>query len=554
MLNLLPVAYGATFDSHREEHNQYCLPDTRVDLLHTISQWADGREGEAVFWLNGMAGTGKSTISRTLSRSFSNSRQLGASFFFKRGEADRNAAAKFFSTIAAQLSQTEVAVAPYIKNALEEDPTLVQKSLSEQFQKLILNPLSSLPDDFKQQSTLLIVVDALDECDIEDDIRVLIKLFSRAKTQAPRLRIFVTSRPELPPRMGFGDLSGKYEKLVLHEISHSVVKKDMYTFLKHELGVRKAEYNKSVKDGFRHLPSDWPNESDLAALLAMALPLFISAATICRFLFDRYVSGSPATKLCELLQQQTVFRSSLRHPHEFKMNPIYQPILAQMLTGLSAQRREEALAEFRIIVGSIIVLTNPLSASALARLLNIAEDVLNNRLEHLHSVLSVPMSAEEPIKLFHLSFRDFLLEPEERDGTKFWIDEKNTHRVLKDHCLRVMKNSLKMDLCNLHWPGSACPTSRRVESCLQPEVRYACQYWVHHTEQACDFSRDGEEVHGFLKIHLLHWLESMALMSRMDEALMGVRSFRSRLQVLLLPDLAALLGILINFRRHNVQS
>ncbi|KAI0479835.1 putative WD-repeat protein [Xylaria cf. heliscus] len=536
-VNLLPVAYGAMFDSHSEEHNHLCLPDTRVDLLDAISQWADDREREAVFWLNGMAGTGKSTISRTLSLSFSKSRRLGASFFFKRGEADRSVAARFFTTIAAQLLRTEPAIARYIKEVLDNDPSIVQKSLSEQFQKLILKPLSNLPDEFQQQEPLLVVVDALDECDREEDIRKIIKLFSLTKIQAPRLRIFITSRPELPLRLGFNDLSGRYEKFILHEISHSVIKKDMHTFLSHELRVRRKEYNEFVKSEMRYLPSDWPDESDIRALLDITVPLFISAVTICRFLFDRYVSGTPAMKLRAVLQHQMVFQEPpksnsllLSHLHKSKMNYIYEPILAQMLRGLSAQEKETVFTEFRVIVGSIVVLTTPLSASALGRMLNIAEIIIGNRLDHLHSVLSVPESAEEPIRLFHLSFRDFLLVTEKRERPNFWIDGREAHRQLKTNCLRVMTNSLKKDMCNLRWPGSTRPSSKRVDECLRPEVQYACQYWVHHTEQSGDFLQDDDEVHDFLKIHLLQWIEAMSLIGRIDEALINMVLLQSRLQ------------------------
>jgi hypothetical protein len=34
----LPVAEGANFDSHAEKYNPTCLPDTRVDLLNTITE------------------------------------------------------------------------------------------------------------------------------------------------------------------------------------------------------------------------------------------------------------------------------------------------------------------------------------------------------------------------------------------------------------------------------------------------------------------------------------------------------------------------------------
>lgn len=46
-----------------------------------------------------MAGTGKSTIARTVARSFADEGQLDASFFdffFKKGEGDRGTAGRFF--------------------------------------------------------------------------------------------------------------------------------------------------------------------------------------------------------------------------------------------------------------------------------------------------------------------------------------------------------------------------------------------------------------------------------------------------------------------------
>lgn len=47
---------------------------------------------------------------------------------------------------------------------------------------------------------MVIVIDALDECDPDDDIRVVLQLLPQVR-QALGLRIFLTSRPELPIRL-----------------------------------------------------------------------------------------------------------------------------------------------------------------------------------------------------------------------------------------------------------------------------------------------------------------------------------------------------------------
>ena len=166
----------------------------------------------------------------------------------------------------------------------------------------------------------------------------------------------------------------------------------------------------------------------------MAIPLFIFAATTCRFLAD-YNSGDPGSKLQDVLTQGTKAQES-------KFDGTYLPVLNQMLARLSQREKDNALNEFRDIVGSIVILASPLSRSALTRMLNTAQKTVNNRLRLLHSVLDVPSSPELPVRLFHLSFRDFLLDPEKRqnpEARQFWVNEKETHRKLAEHCLRVMK-------------------------------------------------------------------------------------------------------------------
>ena len=85
-----------------------------------------------------MAGTGKSTITRTVAQSFASRGQLGASFFFKKGEGERGNASRFFTTITTNLVAHEPGVIPGIRKALDEDSKITDKALKDQFDKLIL--------------------------------------------------------------------------------------------------------------------------------------------------------------------------------------------------------------------------------------------------------------------------------------------------------------------------------------------------------------------------------------------------------------------------------
>ncbi|KAL6406404.1 vegetative incompatibility protein HET-E-1 [Ilyonectria robusta] len=516
-LDRLPVAEGASYDSHAEEHNQTCLQNTRVDLLQQIQEWAKDPNAKAIFWLNGMAGTGKSTISRTVARSFESSGRLGASFFFKRGEADRASLAKFFTTLAAQLAEREPAIAPHIKAAIDVDPHIAGKAVREQFERLIMQPLENTPEDARTSVPLVVIVDALDECDRDEDVKLLINLFSCTKhLQFPKLRILVTSRPELPIRLGFHAV----KDLVLHEIPSGIIEHDISAFFDHKLAKVKAEYNSSVSKD-RHLPFDWPGEENVQRLVKMAVPLFIFATTVCRFLSDRRF-GNPNKQLREVLHLQ-------RESQISQLSATYLPILNRLINGLENWQRDSLIERFRRIVGSIVVLGNPLPISALGRLLNIQEETIDDQLALLHSVLSIPASEQSPVRMLHLSFRDFLVDPKKCGEHLFWVDEKQVHDQLVMRCLDVMNKYLEMDICKHIQPGTdrASISPQEINSSILPEVQYACLYWVHHIQQADMCVDDNGPVYEFLLQHFLHWLEVLSLIGRASESLTIIKDLQA---------------------------
>ena len=175
----LPIAKGASFDSHIEEHNSRCLANTRVVLQGQIKEWAMEENGKPIFWLNGMAGTGKSTIARTVAQSFANEGQLGASFFFKKGEGDCGTASKFFTTIATDLITYIPEVIPGITKAIDAEPAISEKTLKDKFEKLILQPLLGTTNAPSNKLGKIIVIDALDECEQEEDIQTILQLLAQ---------------------------------------------------------------------------------------------------------------------------------------------------------------------------------------------------------------------------------------------------------------------------------------------------------------------------------------------------------------------------------------
>jgi hypothetical protein len=493
----LPVAGGAAFDSHIDEHNARCLRNTRVKLLSQITEWAKDSNGKSIFWLNGMAGTGKSTIARSIAQFFANNGQLGASFFFKKGEGDRGNATRFFTTIATDLMVRMPEMIPGIRKAIDATPTIFEKALKDQFEKLILQPLLEASNASSRDLILVVVVDALDECGREKDIEAILQLLARAGNLRPiSLRIFVTSRPELPIRLGFKRMSdGTYQDVILHEVQKETIESDITLFLEHELREIRM---------YRSLSPDWPTKDQIQALAQMAIPLFISAATACRHIGDQ--RDNPRKRLNLILEYQKTAS---------KLDKTYLPILNQLFDDEDEEDKERWVSDFREIVGSIVVLESPLSIVSLARLLGIPKDDISCRLDSLHSVLSVPHSEDVPVKLLHLSFREFLVDPQKQGKSPFWVDEKEIHERLASKCLELMSSpkGLRQNMCNLLMPGALkCEIDEQtIAICLPPGLQYACRYWAHHLEQSIRRIYDGDSVHLFLQKYFLYWLEAMSL-------------------------------------------
>lgn len=67
---------------------------------------------------------------------------------------------------------------PGIRKALDEDPAISRNALKDQFEKLILQPLLGVKKTQSQVPARVIVIDALDECEPEADVRAILRLLA----------------------------------------------------------------------------------------------------------------------------------------------------------------------------------------------------------------------------------------------------------------------------------------------------------------------------------------------------------------------------------------
>jgi hypothetical protein len=233
---------------------------------------------------------------------------------------------KLFPTIARQLVIIIPQLISGIQKVLYDEPDIAGKPLREQFDKLLLQPFLKLKTANDQIPTVLIVIDALDECEGDEDVQIILQLLSQLpnSTNAVRLRIFLTSRPELPIRLGFSKIKSRdHQDLVLHEIPEPVIEHEISLFLKHRLAAIRTD---------RSLPVSWPGNSVIETLVTFSAPSFVFAATVCRIFEDP--DWDPVDSLAEIIPHLSM---------ESKLHKTYIPAFSRLLNKENGPKEQQIL-------------------------------------------------------------------------------------------------------------------------------------------------------------------------------------------------------------------
>jgi len=212
-------------------NSQGCLMGTRVDVLLQLEHWLGDKGDHRVFWLNGLAGTGKSTIAQTFAEISFADGKLGASFFCSRDFEDRSNLQAIFPTLAFQLAYRYLPFREKLLRVLRANPGVGRGSLCSQMERIIVGPLKAT------RIRTLIIIDALDECKDEEPASAILSILSRYVDEIPYVKFFITGRPEPRIRSGFRlqSLTPVTEVLKLHEVKPEAVDSDIKLFFRTQL-------------------------------------------------------------------------------------------------------------------------------------------------------------------------------------------------------------------------------------------------------------------------------------------------------------------------------
>ncbi|KAJ7870638.1 hypothetical protein B0H14DRAFT_3573826 [Mycena olivaceomarginata] len=289
-MNVNHIQPGDAFHDSAERYPQpRCHPETRTQILDSLWNWSSKTDPRStVLWLHGPAGAGKSAIAQSFCQNLEAGHRLGASFFFKQGHSSRGTATKLFPTIVYQLalSKNPSDLRQVISRTVEDNPSILDRSLSLQLQTLIVDPcqqtlIINLCRRNLPKHPVVIVIDGLDECDGQNFRQEILRSIGNAiRDEYLPLRFLIASRPEPHIRDIFvGPCLKKFHRPL--NINQSFA--DIHKYLVDEFKRIHAEHHETMTA----VPCPWPAEEVVDELIEKSSGYFIYVSTVLKFIDDR---------------------------------------------------------------------------------------------------------------------------------------------------------------------------------------------------------------------------------------------------------------------------
>ncbi|KAG9090744.1 hypothetical protein FRC06_000894 [Ceratobasidium sp. 370] len=465
-----------------------CTPGTRAPLLNDLVNWANEENGAKVYWMNGMAGTGKTTIAFSLCHMLKRTNQLAASFFCSRQLPGCRDISRIVPTLSYQLARLSPAFKDQLCQVLKDDPDICSVDVAKQFEMLISEPLRTV-DRIVRADRLVIVIDALDECSDSHGAQLVLDALFQFVADLP-VKFFVTCRPE--PTLFDKVLSEKQAVVSifhLHNIELFVVQADIETYLNAELAPIGV------------------SDRQIKSLAERSGKLFIYAATAVQYILPTNARVNPHSRLQTVLG---VAPKSSGKVHE-QLDELYTTILSASLDNTALEPLEAA--NIKLVLHTVLCAREPMTIAALACLLRL-ESINECRLalEPLGSVLCVS-DVHLPVSTLHESFPDYMRDQER--SKQFWFDPASHHEILSRQCFTAMKDLLQFNICGLEssfvLDEDVPDLSDRVEKAIPNHLFYACKHWSDHSVRSCNVNAHVPILEDFLTNRVLFWMEVMNL-------------------------------------------
>ncbi|TFK38077.1 hypothetical protein BDQ12DRAFT_666303 [Crucibulum laeve] len=347
-----------------------CHPGTRLKVITEIEKWIKDSNDCPILWLNGPAGTGKSAISQTIAECYASQKQVAASFFFFRGSGRRSTIQHLISTLAYQVSMFDPAAKSMLIDTMSNEPNLHEQALHYQLNKLLINPIRATRLEW---SKIIIIIDALDECDdkelISDFIEAIVDICNASNVQLP-FKLLLTSCVEEHIQEQF------YNSATQSVIKYLALQKfdateDIELYLESRLSLLYKRKFRIMYD----IPGPWPSKEHLKRLSRNAAGSFIIASTVVKFI--EKAKGHPDDNLKEALYMTN------------GLDPVYHQVITTALQENKTLQNKQ-LHILERVLAVIVIAKEPLSVSAISVLLEIKAYHIAQMLLGLQAILLIP--------------------------------------------------------------------------------------------------------------------------------------------------------------------
>ena len=397
--------------------------------------------------------------------------------------------------MAVQLARKYTEFRSILVPLIQSDPGIAYESLYSQMNKLIVQPLN------ESNISAVIVIDALDECKDEESASAILSVLGRLASEIPRVKFFLTGRPE--PRISEGFrlplLANMTDVFILHEVEPCKVDSDIRLFFKTSF---------SELAGRRSGLDSWPTEEQLDRLCGRAAGLFVYAAATVKFIDNN--KWGPRKQLNVILQSQKI-----GNPEGKALDLLYTSILQEAF----GDDGPEYDAKTRSVLSAVVLAINPLSPSAIATLLGFDTEDVPPILSSVNSLLILQEDANHPVRPFHKSFPDFITDPNRCTNQRFHISPPDHHLQLLINCLGLMNRTLEKNMCGLPDGVANSDVSdleERTERYIDPALQYACMSWHIHLVGVDTTPANAPVItpslHQFLEEKFLFWLEALSVL------------------------------------------
>ncbi|KAH7339310.1 quinon protein alcohol dehydrogenase-like superfamily [Rhizoctonia solani] len=480
-----------------------CTKGTRVAVLQWIHTWVDSPSSGLVYWINGMAGTGKTTIAYSLCKGLDDRRKLAASYFCSRSLPGCGNARTIIPTIAYQLANFSGPFRCALLATLRDsnsDP--INHSPDLQFHHLICQPLLEVKRTLPE--SIVIVIDALDECEDREGVSRLLEVLLAGALDLP-LKFVISSRPEPNIRNVMKkQCKQTRSRVTLHELNPRGVKEDLQSYFLHSL-----ELYSGV--------GRWVKEEKRSALVEQAGSLFLYAKGISQYIVHGELTGNAfKNRLANILD------SDLADPKHIKFGSVDDMYASILHTALDDPALGEAKRDdMQQVLYLAACSQEAMTVEALSELLKIKIDRVWDALQPLWSVLHI---AEDngTVTVLHPSFHQFLLNPL-WEG-RFFINPTVYRQTMIHRCFRMFRElQPQFNICGLkssYLPDSAVSGLKEiVENTISADIFYSARHWVEYLLSAHEaiYSKLIVDLRKFLSTQLLLWMEIMNLKGHTQE-------------------------------------